>query len=94
MGFLKKAFIGYTTYMSVYGFSRGYRSEDQSGRKKLLMNRINVGLLNGILYAVPPVNITHLVRLINRLEIENKGLNPRDYSFEYEEVYGECYDTF
>lgn len=94
MGFLRKAFIGYTSYMSVYGFSRGYRSEYRSEKKELLMNRIKVGLLNGMLYAIPIWNVCHLVKLVNRIEIHNKCLNPRDYSAEYQEVSGECYDTF
>lgn len=95
MGFLKKAFVGYTSYMTVYGFSRGYRCYDDSDKKELIFNRINRGLLNAILYSVPPINLSHLVRLVNRFEIQNKGLNPSDYKDEYREPFGgECYDTF
>lgn len=95
MTLLKRSFIGFTTYMAVYGFSRGYRSEFAYGNiDKLTTDRIRSGILNGLIYSAFPFNIYQISRLLNRIEIESKGLNKNDYPEEFREITGECYYTF
>lgn len=83
----------FCTGMGVYGFSRGYRSEID-GRSKLTMDKISSSILNGMLYSIPIFNMYHFSRLLNRIEIEHKNLDPEKFKSEYKEIDGECKFTF
>lgn len=83
----------FCTGMGMYGFYRGYRSEID-GRSKLTMDKISSSILNGMLYSIPIFNMYHFSRLLNRIEIEHKNLDPEKFKNEYKEIDGECKFTF
>lgn len=87
-----KSLITTSGVMGVYGFSRGYRSNDIAGQPRLTMDRINNGFLNGVLYCTPLFNVVHFSRLLNRLEVEYLDLDPEMYKNEYREITGVCKD--
>ena len=91
--YFSRGLIGFCSSMSVYGVTRGYRAQNIRDKDTLTSGRIANGIFNGLLYAVPIVNIGPTIRLINRLEIDYKGLNPNDYKDNYREFIGECDDT-
>lgn len=75
--------------MGLYGATRGYRASHQfESKHKLTSEKIINAFTNGIFYAIPVVNIGPTVRLINRLEIAYRGLNPSDYQTDYKEIMG------
>ena len=86
-----KVLVGFCSTMSVYGFSRGYRALDN--KKSLTSDKIANATINSLLYAIPVMNIGPTLRLINRLEIEHKGLHKNDHSNNYREFAGNCMDT-
>ena len=78
--------------MGGWGFSRGYRSNDN--HKKLTSEKLFISSANAIIYATPIINIFPTIRLINRMEIEYKGLDQTNFKSSYEEFSGVCHDTF
>jgi hypothetical protein len=88
-----KALIGFCSTMSVYGFSRGYRAEIVKNKESLTSDKIANATVNSLLYTIPGMNFGPTLRLINRLEIEHKGLHKNDYSDNYREFVGDCMDT-
>ena len=90
----------FCTCMGMYGFSRGYRSEQFDGRHKMITrhklttDRITTSVLNGMLYSVPIFNLYYVSKLLNRLEIEHRNLDPKEFPSEYREIDGECKSTF
>jgi len=91
--YLGKAFIGFSSMMGVYGFSRGYRSRDFSGKEPLTIDKFTHAFVNGLLYTVPPFNVVYISRFLNRIEIEYFDLNRDEYKSEYRETVGNCSDT-
>ena len=83
----------FCTCMGMYGFSRGYRSENFDGRDKLTTKltttRITTSIINGVLYSAPIFNLYYFSKLLNRLEIEHKQLDPKEFPSEYREIDGE-----
>lgn len=84
----------FCTCMGIYGFSRGYRSEQFDGSCRLTTDKISSSIFNGMLYSIPVYNLLHFSRLLNRLEIEHKNLDKEKYKSEYKEINGECKSTF
>lgn len=76
----------------LYGFTRGYRSDNNSKNHLLTSTKITNGLLNSCFYALPIFNIFCLSKLIDRIEIRIKGLDKNDYKESYKEINGFCYD--
>jgi len=75
--------------MGLYGASRGYRSSLQfESKHQLTSEKITNAVINGLFYAIPVVNIGPTIRLINRVEIAYRGLNPSDYKEDYKEIMG------
>jgi hypothetical protein len=91
---ISMGFIG----MGTYGFTRGFRSEyyniDKSKRNMLFAERVKEGLVNSAFYVMPVWNIYPLYCLLNRIEIDTRGLNKHDYIDYYKEpLSGHCLDT-
>lgn len=84
----------FCTCMGMYGVSRGYRSEQFDGSCQLTTDKISSSVLNGLMYSVPIFNLYYLSKLLNRLEIEHKQLDPVKFRSEYKEINGECKSTF
>jgi|Laugrespbdmm15sd_2_1035082.scaffolds.fasta_scaffold148235_1 hypothetical protein len=84
----------FCTCMGMYGFSRGYRSEQNLHRHKLIVDKVSSSIVNGLLYSVPIYNLYHFSKLLNRLEIEYKNLDPEKFEIEYTEINGVCKSTF
>lgn len=93
MTFLSKVYLTFCTGMGIYGFTRGYRSETHKDRESLTAEKCGKGLINGICYGAPIINIGPTLRLLNRLEIDYKNLNKEQHKSEYEEFIGTCKDT-
>jgi hypothetical protein len=79
--------------MGLYGFTRGYRSFNSKDKERLTSDKITNAIFNALFYAAPIANIGPTIRLINRLEIEHKGLNMNDYKDNYREFVGDCEET-
>ena len=90
-GMKTKGFFIFHGLMSVYGFSRGYRSEFKN--KPLFTEKIIRGFYNGIIYGLPIWNIPMLLKIVDRVEIKFLNLNKKDYIYSYEEFIGICKDT-
>jgi hypothetical protein len=80
--------------MGMYGFSRGYRSENNDDRHTLIIDKVSSSIVNGLLYSVPIYNLYYFSKLLNRLEIEYKNLDKEDFCIEYREINGVCKSTF
>lgn len=91
--FVVKAYGGFTAAMSVYGFSRGFRTQRAKEDPRLLYHKCWSGVVNGVYYAYPIVNLLPLCSLFGRLEIELRGLDRRCYGECYDEMSGKCMDT-
>lgn len=86
----------FTFGMASYGFSRGYRAnnniEYRYPDKKIYLTSekcVN-GIMNSIFYAIPILNMGPLFRLINRLEIDYYKLDKENYIKNYQELAGIC----
>lgn len=93
MSFVGKTYATFCVGMGIYGFTRGYRSNIYKDRESLTAEKYVSGLVNGICYAAPILNIGPTFRLLNRLEIETKNLNKEQHKSNYEEFMGICNDT-
>lgn len=89
-----KGLITYCSTIGAYGFYRGFRSKERGEEHRLLMDRFTTGFANGLMYSAPFFNFVYISRLMNRLEIEYRELNPQDYTSEYKEINGYCMDTW
>jgi hypothetical protein len=77
--------------MGIYGFSRGWRCQDND----LYGNKTFLGILNGICYMAPVYNVFPMMRTINRLQIDYQNLDKTKYKEQYTEICGGiCNDTF
>lgn len=99
MNQLRKRFniIGINLYFSfgIYGFSRGFRSNDDYNSNRFFTEKLFLGTLNSIIYLTPPYNIYYLAKVLNRLEIQKKSLNKSDYKDQYIEFFGgKCDSTW
>lgn len=90
----KNLYGGFCFAMSGYGFSRGFRAAQSDNQNQLTTNTIFGSCLNGFYYGAPVINIFPTIRLINRIEIEERGLNRDLYKSEYQELCGVCNDTY
>lgn len=79
--------------MGGYGFTRGYRAKVINDKEGLTSDKITNATFNALFYAAPIANIGPTIRLINRLEIEHKGLNMNDYKDNYREFVGDVFVT-
>lgn len=93
MRLLGKLYAGFSFGMSAYGFSRGYRSNVRDNKNELTSEKLISGLLNGMYYGAPVINIGPTIKLINRLEIEINNLDKDTYKDNYQEFIGICKDT-
>lgn len=93
MNLATKLYGTFCVGMGVYGFSRGYRSRVINEKERLISDKLTNAAFNGLFYAAPIANIGPTLRLINRLEIEHKGLNMNDYKDNYREFVGDCEET-
>ena len=96
---LEKVLVRTHLFIGLYGFTRGYRSipyevkYDTTGQRVLLTQKISNGLMNGLIYCTPILNIPMVMSCINRIEIKARGLEPNKYVSSYQEWTGMCYDT-
>jgi len=103
---LSKLFWGFNLSMGVYGAHRGYRSQRETLRKDgdytylytdprpLTGDKITSAFVNGCFYSLPIFNLLMVHKLVNRLEIQKRGLKKDDYQENYSESFvGYCYDT-
>lgn len=89
-----KGFFIFHGLMSVYGFSRGYRSDVKEIKtKSLFTHKIMRGFSNGVIYGLPIWNIPMILKLVDRIEIKFSNLNKKDNIYSYEEFTGICEDT-
>lgn len=95
-GYFFNSFLVLNTSLGIYGFSRGYRSGSkyEPNHEKLTSHKILGGTINSIFYMIPPWNLYYVTKLFNRMEIEYKNLDKGLYKSEYEDITGECKDTF
>lgn len=93
MSFIGKTYFTFCSGMGIYGFTRGYRSNIHKDREALTAEKCINGIVNGICYAAPILNMGPTFRLLNRLEIEYKNLNKEEHKSNYEEFMGMCNDT-
>lgn len=95
-----KTFFALNTGMGIYGFTRGYRSRskfdngDDNGDMNLMTYKMMYGMVNSILYMIPPWNIYYFTKLVNRIEIQKRGLDKTMYENEYNEHCGICSETY
>lgn len=100
---LFRSFFYYSIGMSLYGASRGYRSDYQynSHEKKwekvniLFGDRLMTTIGSGVIYLLPTFSLIKTVNLINRIHIRQMGWNSEDFPQEYEEFGWKlcCVDT-
>jgi hypothetical protein len=76
------------TSLGIYGFSRGYRAKRDCNYNKLTSEKFLSGCVNGVFYMLPPLNIICVIKILNRMEIENKNLDKDMHKNEYEEYIG------
>lgn len=93
MNLAAKLYGTFCVGMGMYGFSRGFRAQYNQDKERLTSDKITNAAFNGLFYAAPIANIGPTIRLINRLEIEYKGLNASDYKDNYREFVGDCEET-
>ena len=86
---LKRVQVTSCVGMGMYGASRGYRAPHDDDA-----DRIISGLVSGLMYGTPVLNIFPTILLINRVEIESRGLPKDVYKSNYNEIWGTCYDTY
>ena len=80
--------------MGMYGFTRGYRSQNKSNTPELLIcEKLTNGILNGYMYCLPFYNIKWVHNLLNRVEVKYRNLDKKVYEKNYEETCGICDDT-
>ena len=81
--------------MWVYGFTRGLRSNfNNTTRKPTISQRFFGSLANATMYFIPIFNISHIYRLLNRIEIHLRGLKKEHYKADYQEPFcGICKHT-
>lgn len=93
--FLFKSFIVANTSFGIYGFSRGYRgTREYDNNTRLTSQKILNGTISGIFYMIPPWNLYYITKLLNRIEIKYRNLDKSLYNSEYDDLTGECKDTF
>jgi len=90
---LQKVYGVFSLSIGIYGCKRGYKAKFDFEEELLTSEKILRSTFNGILYACPIMNIFPTIRLINRIEIKTKGLDPNKYKSAYQEVVGYCKDT-
>jgi hypothetical protein len=95
MNKILKRYCIFTAFTGTYGFSRGYRVDNNMSPRPMIGDRIKYGLVNGIYYMVFPYQINSILNLINRVYIDVNKLdkNSRNYIDNYEEIGGYCLDT-
>ena len=93
MAFLTKLYGTFCVGMGAYGFSRGYRAYSGKEDTNLTSNKVVHGIINGMTYGAPVLNMWPTFRLLNRLEIECRKLNKDNYQSNYEECIGVCKET-
>ena len=90
---LLRSFCYYSIGMSLYGASRGYRSDYQynSHEKKwervnmLFGDRLMATVGGGVIYLLPAFSLIKTVNLINRIHIRQMGWKSEDFPREFEE---------
>lgn len=92
MALYTKIYKGICLSMGGWGFSRGYRSNDNT--KTLTSEKLFISSTNAIMYATPIINFIPLIKLVDRMEIKYKNLDKENFKSSYKEFSGVCYDTF
>lgn len=99
---ISNLYCKFTLGMGVYGFTRGYRSEnlyyknfgfENNNNKRLTTEKISAGAVNTIIYLAPIFNLLQGYKLIKRMEISYRNKTKTDYPEAYEELVGYCPDT-
>ncbi len=94
---ITKIYCGFSAGMASYGFSRGYRSKSSytevGAAEYLTADKIIHGLITSVEYAIPINNFIAFGRLVNRLEINYKQLDKKNFKRDYKEMFGICNDT-
>ena len=69
------------------GFVRGYKITKYNGRgyENFYVDRVMSGLFNSLMYVNPFLLVPIVVNDIKRIEIQLRGLDPKNYSNVYEE---------
>lgn len=96
MLFIKRFSTIYCTFSGVIGMYqavRGFNATHQRCRQTGLFykcevplgDRLGAGLANGIIHVLPGWNLLAVLRLINRVDIQSRGLKKEDHYRSYEE---------
>jgi hypothetical protein len=93
MALLTKLYGTFCVGMGTYGFTRGYRAYSGTEDTNLTCDKVLQGVINGMAYGAPILNMWPTFRLLNRLEIECRSLNKDNYQSNYEEFIGVCKET-
>jgi len=79
-------------YYSIRAYNISHLLDPTSGKfveaDVLLGNRVGYAFLSGIIYSLPGWNMIGLFRLMNRLDIDRRGLKKEHYHNEYHELCG------
>jgi hypothetical protein len=81
----KNKLISYSILSGVYGFARsmnGYHDQPHD----VIGDKLAIGLINGVMYSVPPYGLFYGMKLLNRIDIKLTGKDPSNHDSDYRDM--------
>ena len=79
-------FLSYSILSGMYGFARSLNGKHDQ-EHDVIGDKLLIGLMNGVMYSVPPYSLFYHIKLLNRIDIKINDKDPSNHASSYEDIY-------
>lgn len=83
---IQNKLISYSILSGVYGFARSMNGHNDQPHN-VIGDKLAIGLINGVMYAVPPYGLFYGMKLLNRIDIKLTGKDPVNHTDNYRDMF-------
>jgi hypothetical protein len=85
--------MSYSILSGVYGFARSMNGHHDL-EHDVIGDKLLIGMINGVMYSVPPYGLFYGMKLLNRIDIKLNGKDPLEHPSDYRDMFSSNPNVF